>query len=87
MSVGNVGNLLASVHSLPLIREFIQERSLMNVRFVIKHLLRRLISHNIKKLIQEKNHTSVRNVARPSVRPLTSFNIRGFILERSPISV
>ena len=87
MSVGNVGNPSASAHSLPLISEFTREKSLMNVRCVVKRLRRRLTLHNIRKLTRERNHMNVRSVARPSARRLTSFSIRGFTPERSPISV
>ncbi|ELV11488.1 Zinc finger protein 28 like protein [Tupaia chinensis] len=78
---------VASVHSLPLIREFILERSPTSVRYVVKHSPRRLTLHNIRKLIQERSPMSVRSVVKPSARPHTLFNIREFILERNPINV
>ncbi|CAO2627153.1 Zinc finger protein 781 [Lemmus lemmus] len=82
-----VGNPSASAHSLPLISEFTREKSLMNVRCVVKRLHRRLTLHNTRKPTQERNHMNVRSVARPLARRLTSFSIRGFIPGRSPISV
>ena len=87
MNVRNVEKLLASVRSWLLIREFILERNLINVRNAGKPSTRGHTSHSTIKSILERNLTIALNVVKPSARLPALSNIREFTQERNPMSV
>ena len=78
---------LASTQVLLTIREFILERSLINVRIVAKALFNAQVLLAIREFTLERNLINVKNVEKLPVTVQLLLNMSEFILKRSLINV